>query len=105
MANYSIRANELEGVYTALISPMHENGYLDFEKVDRLLVAQKEAGIEGVVVGGAPTTGHCAGSPGNGGGAGGTSRVGTVGVALLLRRESLCLISLRREGDAPSSTK
>lgn len=50
----------LQGVWTAVVTPFHEDGSLDIEAFDRLLDMQREAGVTGVVLcgttGESPTT-------------------------------------------------
>ncbi len=38
------------GVYTALATPMHENGGVDYDALDRLIQAQLAAGVDGLVL-------------------------------------------------------
>ena len=53
-----IQLNELQGAYTALITPMHENGLIDYDKLFQLIDDQIEAGIDGLLACG--TTGQSA---------------------------------------------
>ena len=46
-----------KGVYTALVTPFLDNGYVDYEALERILDMQLDAGVAGVVVLG--TTGEC----------------------------------------------
>jgi 4-hydroxy-tetrahydrodipicolinate synthase len=54
----TIQPNELKGVYTAIITPMHETGEIHWEKLEMLINDQISAGITGIVACG--TTGQSA---------------------------------------------
>jgi 4-hydroxy-tetrahydrodipicolinate synthase len=54
----SIKPAELQGCYTALITPMRENKYIDYKKLDRLIYDQVETSITGILACG--TTGQSA---------------------------------------------
>jgi len=58
MQNQAVKVNELQGVYTALITPMQEDGSIDYRKLDMLIDDQVVAGIDGVLACG--TTGQSA---------------------------------------------
>jgi len=58
MRNQAIQVQELQGVYTALITPMHEDKSIDYGKLDMLIDDQVEAGVDGVLACG--TTGQSA---------------------------------------------
>jgi len=49
------QANPISGVYTAIVTPFRQDR-VDFDALDRLLLKQSEAGVDGVVVAG--TTGE-----------------------------------------------
>ncbi len=44
--------NKIEGVWTALATPFHQDGSIDYTAWERMLHFQKEAGIDGIVVAG-----------------------------------------------------
>jgi 4-hydroxy-tetrahydrodipicolinate synthase len=44
-----VKAKEFKGAYTALITPMKDNGDVDYEGFRRLIALQIEAGIDGLV--------------------------------------------------------
>ena len=50
------RNKSLEGVWTAIATPFHENGAIDFAAWEKLLLLQKEARVTGITVAG--TTGE-----------------------------------------------
>jgi 4-hydroxy-tetrahydrodipicolinate synthase len=45
MENQAIQVEELQGVYTALMTPMHEDGSIDYEKLERLIDDQVRASV------------------------------------------------------------
>ena len=47
---------DLNGVYTALITPFYEEGSINYQKLEELIEFQIEKGISGLVFGG--TTGE-----------------------------------------------
>lgn len=58
MRNQAIQVQELRGVYTALITPMHKDGSIDYQKLDNLIDDQIKSGINGILACG--TTGQSA---------------------------------------------
>jgi 4-hydroxy-tetrahydrodipicolinate synthase len=56
--NQPVGVKEFEGMFTALITPMHANGQLDYRKLEMLIEDQIVAGVDGIVMCG--TTGQSA---------------------------------------------
>jgi N-acetylneuraminate lyase len=52
MTNAIQNRDSFHGIFTALLTPMHENGAIDFDSLTRLVEHQIEQGIHGFYVGG-----------------------------------------------------